>query len=181
MPSKKKPAQPAQIVRFGITGHRMTEAEARKQAKAHAWPFYVYALCDPIGCVFYIGKGQKNRLLDHAIEAHRGEESEKAQTIRMLGNSLRYSILLSCADEETAIAHEAFFIEDLWQFGTLTNLRKETVESAIRAVTGARIYGSAVRLLDDALRMADEMMAINRACAERLAQQWPHMRAELLP
>jgi hypothetical protein len=45
--------------------------------------FYVYVLMRPDGSIFYVGKGQRNRINEHEIEARREEaQSDKVKVIR---------------------------------------------------------------------------------------------------
>lgn len=50
--------------------------------------FYVYTLSDPRnGQTFYVGKGQRDRLMHHEREARRGIHSRKCQRIREIWES----------------------------------------------------------------------------------------------
>lgn len=72
--------------------------------------FYVYTLSDPrTGDVFYLGKGQKNRLYDHEIDARHGKSGLKCEAIREIwadGLHVRYEIVRRFDIEEDAYAAE---------------------------------------------------------------------------
>lgn len=87
-----------------------TSDEIKAHIKKHRWNHYVYGLCLDIGLVFYIGKGTGSRLLDHAKDAKKGDPSQKAQVIRAIGDRLRYTIFMCCADDRYALGAEAHAI-----------------------------------------------------------------------
>ena len=75
---------------------------------------YVYSLTDPTtGEVFYIGKGNNNRLYAHEKEALRGMAGAKCDRIRTIlgmGRSIQYSILGEYNTNKEAYAAEKCFI-----------------------------------------------------------------------
>jgi hypothetical protein len=181
MAGKKPVADDRKVVEFGMTRHFAKEADMRAQMARHQWPFYVYALCDPLGCVFYVGKGQKGRIFDHAAEAHKGGKNSKCEMIRLLGNSLRYAILLSCADEETALIFEARVLEGLWDAKTLTNIKLETVEAVIDAVANRNPVAAAMRSLARTLKNIQEIEAQTERDALNAVRRWPYLIHDLFP
>ena len=88
----------------------MTGPEFFEAIQSSRWPHYVYGLCLDNGAVFYVGKGTNCRALDHAREAIRGEQSEKAEYIRRIGDKLRYTIFFQCEDDVFARGYEAYLI-----------------------------------------------------------------------
>lgn len=93
---------------------------------------YVYILNRPDGRPFYVGKGNKSRVLDHENEA-RHENSFKSnahklniiRSINAAGQSLIYEIAGLHEDDSAAYTHEAQLIEQfkrLHEGGPLTNL-----------------------------------------------------------
>ena len=78
--------------------------------------YYVYALADPNGKIFYIGKGKGNRVFDHVRCALNDENkaSLKLDTIRQLGpDNVRHFILRHGLDEQTAFIIESVLIDVL--------------------------------------------------------------------
>jgi len=75
---------------------------------------YVYSLTDPTtGEVFYIGKGNNNRLYAHEKEARRGISGAKCDRIRTIlgmGRSVQYSILGEYNTDKEAYSAEKCFI-----------------------------------------------------------------------
>lgn len=134
----------------GVSPWTVSEQEMRKHIARHAWPFYVYALCAKDGSVFYIGKGSGDRIFQHVAEAELGSPTEKCSVIRSLGADLRFSILLSCADEEFALMAEAVLIDDLWDRAYLTNVRHETPASVLFRIerTPEQILIGVIEMLD---------------------------------
>ena len=88
----------------------MTEHEFAQSIKDSRWDHYVYGLCLDNGAVFYVGKGVKDRALDHAKSACHGDDSEKAQYIRFIGEKLRYTLFFQCSDDAYAKGYEAYLI-----------------------------------------------------------------------
>lgn len=87
--------------------------------------FYVYHLVDPRnGSVFYVGKGQKSRMNDHAKEALRGVYSRKCNVIRSIlaeGMSVTCNVVQRFADEADAYDFERLEIERIG-LASLTNV-----------------------------------------------------------
>lgn len=72
--------------------------------------YYVYELIDPFtGAVFYVGKGQKGRMYQHAVEAIKGVHSKKCDRIRAIlsfGAQVKYSVVSRHEDENDALKAE---------------------------------------------------------------------------
>lgn len=89
---------------------------------------YVYALVDPrFNQVFYIGKGEGNRIFDHEAEAGSSAgESLKINTIRDIrkaGLNVQYLILRHKVSAKEALLVEAVLIDYINKFGlTLSNI-----------------------------------------------------------
>ena len=93
--------------------------------------YYVYKLIDPRnGNVFYVGKGQGNRIFDHVngilpkedLEEWQDDESEKIQTIREIrgeGLEVIHLIHRHHLDRDTALEVEAALID---AYSGLTNV-----------------------------------------------------------
>lgn len=90
-----------------------------KQSVIEALGFYVYALVDPRDRrIFYIGKGENNRVFDHARDALCGEDaaSLKLSTIRDIlaeGEQVEYYILRHNLTEDEALLVESALIDML--------------------------------------------------------------------
>ena len=84
--------------------------------------YYVYELVDPKdGTVFYVGKGQGDRLLDHGMASDKSNK-RKLNKINKIGrkNVIRRKVAMFW-DEQAAYIHEAERIVDLLPTGCLTN------------------------------------------------------------
>lgn len=71
--------------------------------------FYVYLLARPNNKVFYVGKGQKKRVLDHEREAQSACPCHKCNVIRKIwrdGGEVQRYIVFTTDDEHEALAHE---------------------------------------------------------------------------
>lgn len=87
--------------------------------------FYVYTLTDPrTGRVFYVGKGQGERMYQHEKDARGGRVSRKCTLIREIladGYSLRYATVSRHREEGEAYKAEAALIEEIG-LANLTNI-----------------------------------------------------------
>lgn len=87
--------------------------------------FYVYELADPrCGSVFYVGKGQRNRINAHEIEARNGRQSRKCERIREIerfGLHVVKRKVSFFADEQEAYDAEAELVQS-YGVETLTNM-----------------------------------------------------------
>ncbi len=86
---------------------------------------YVYLLTDPRnGQIFYVGKGNGNRIFDHANEAIRNpkktDKLERIRRIRKSGQEVHYDILRHGLTETEALEVEAAIIDYIGQ-ANLTN------------------------------------------------------------
>jgi uncharacterized protein len=89
---------------------------------AHRLGYYVYLYVDPRdGSIFYVGKGQRERALDHLSAEGESRKASVMAELRQAGLSPRIEILThQLPDEETAFRIEAAAI-DLVGLGVLTN------------------------------------------------------------
>lgn len=87
--------------------------------------FYVYELFDPrTDITFYVGKGQRNRINAHEVEAFNGRVSRKCDTIRAIqaaGFQIGKRKIAHFDDEVKAYEFEKERIES-FEFGVLTNV-----------------------------------------------------------
>lgn len=76
---------------------------------------YVYCLLDPKGKPFYIGKGNGNRVFQHAVNALKdASENDKVEVIRKIieaGNQVDHVIIQHGLDDKTAFSIEAALID----------------------------------------------------------------------
>lgn len=86
--------------------------------------FYVYELIDPrCGSVFYVGKGQRNRIDAHMAEARKGKRSRKCARIRAIeaaGLDVMKQKVAYFHDEAEAYLAEAELV-DSYGLENLTN------------------------------------------------------------
>ncbi len=89
--------------------------------------YYVYVLVNPKNnTIFYVGKGQNNRVFEHAHQALQSDDkkSEKLELIREIGaDKVKYFILRHGLDEKLALEIESACI-DLLGLDNLTNIIK---------------------------------------------------------
>lgn len=110
---------------------------------------YVYILFRPDNTVFYVGKGQGNRVLRHEQEARRGCECHKCRTIRQIwstGGEVGHTIIFETNDESEAFQVER---ETIALYGR-ENLTNQT--DGGDGVSGFRHAIDTVRKIADALR-----------------------------
>ncbi|QXC32227.1 GIY-YIG nuclease family protein [Aeromonas sp. FDAARGOS 1409] len=106
------------------------------------FPYYVYVLIDPANSeVFYVGKGQGERVNSHWAEARRaldkGESSEGPKQTRLtqIANSGQEPVQLVVGRYETeveALSVEATLINWMYGFDALTNLNRGYRNAFIR-------------------------------------------------
>jgi hypothetical protein len=88
-----------------------------------AGKYYTYVLLRPDGSVFYVGKGQGNRIDQHEEEARKGGESHKCNVIRKIwseGGEVIKQKIAFFDDDEDACQLEVLLI-DFFGRDTLTN------------------------------------------------------------
>lgn len=87
--------------------------------------FYVYTLAYPNGTVFYVGKGQGNRIDQHEQEALRGEISPRHNVIRQIwgegGEVIKQVFDRFDVEEDACIMEEALI--SYFDKGQLANAR----------------------------------------------------------
>jgi len=86
---------------------------------------YVYALADPTGVMFYIGKGRGDRCFQHVRQAKRGKPGAKCDRIREIlaaGEQVEHLILGVFRTDEEAAAAEVEWIAKHYE--ALTNQTK---------------------------------------------------------
>jgi len=89
--------------------------------------FYVYALCYPDGRAFYIGKGQRDRMVHHERDARNGVQNHKCNTIRKIwrdGGAVSKRVLFETDDEAEAYVEEIRQIALHGGVARLTNQKK---------------------------------------------------------
>ncbi len=101
---------------------------------------YVYCLLDPQGKLFYIGKGNGNRVFEHAANALKdSSESDKVETIRTIieaGNNVQHVIIQHGLNDPTAFAIETALIDFAKYFdASLTNVSLGHKSSAFGIMT----------------------------------------------
>jgi hypothetical protein len=102
-----------------VTARQLRLPTARPVAVSSPFRFYVYTLTDPRdGKIFYVGKGQGNRLNQHERDAvrHRHANWPKEHRIREILAARKSLVAEKVAffdDEDEAYAHEAALIASL--------------------------------------------------------------------
>jgi hypothetical protein len=105
---------------------------------------YVYCLLDPEGKPFYVGKGNKNRVFEHAANALKDPaESDKVETIKKIidaGNQVQHLIIQHGLDNTTAFAIETALIDFAKYFDAgLTNIALGHKSSTFGIMTAEEI------------------------------------------
>ena len=119
----------------------LSEAEAKRFIAQSRWRHYVYGLCGPAGDVFYIGKGRDSRMFCHRQDAECGVPGDKAETLRRLGDDIRYTIFAFFDTEGCALLLEGAMIDANWPY--LLNRRRETLLGAAAGVARREIHAAA--------------------------------------
>lgn len=118
--------------------------------------YYVYALIDPRSDkIFYIGKGEGNRVFNHEVEADRNDEKEKLKTIKEIkenGKEVKKVLLHWGLSEKEAYAAETALINvfNLYPKTKLTNIvAGRYVHEGIVVEEFERIYGAPLLRAED--------------------------------
>lgn len=117
-PAKNKPrASPAKTTKtVGVASDATREHV--NVARTRGYPYYVYVLADDSG-IFYVGKGQGSRYLQHG-KRHDRSNAFKLRRIAEAGSSLRRQVVAFARTERAAIDIERQLIGEYR--GTLTNI-----------------------------------------------------------
>jgi len=84
--------------------------------------YYVYLLSDPdTGEIFYVGKGNKNRVFSHFVDKVINEKTKKIADIKAMGNEPKVEILVHGVEDEITIKKIEAAIIDLIGKNMLTN------------------------------------------------------------
>jgi hypothetical protein len=138
------------------------------------WRFYVYELIDPRdGLAFYVGKGQRDRLLAHEGEARKGVCSEKCLRIRDIwdaGLEVRREVVAHFRDEQAAYDYEAERVE-FYGLDALTNI----IPGGGSAATSRRRHRASAKSEWNPAVVAD--MLCKRPAALIWFAQWLKLRA----
>lgn len=79
----------------------------------HKQRYYVYVLARPDGRLFYVGKGQGDRVFDHDAIAKKGHRCHKCNVIRKIrrsGKQVQHYIVFTTDDEQEALDYEMTMI-----------------------------------------------------------------------
>lgn len=97
--------------------------------------YYVYILFRPDGRPFYVGKGQRNRMHQHEVEARKGHDCYKCNTIRKIwseGGSVFKTKVFETHDEADAYQMEARVISAIG-LDLLANVKEGGIPESMRA------------------------------------------------
>lgn len=111
---------------------------------------YVYALIDPRDKkVFYIGKGEGARMLDHVAEAEtsegRSEKLERIKDIQASGYEVEYAILRHGLSSKEAFTVESTLIDFIRYFGS----------DLVNIVAGHHTHAFGIKTADELIRQYD--------------------------
>ncbi len=108
----------------------MTDAQARGYCHFIANRPYVYAICQPNGLPFYIGKGRAERMMAHAhflvkeptndVLFCKNRKEEELLKLLISKHQERYAILAECETDKEAFAIEAHYIKQ-WGSGRMVH------------------------------------------------------------
>lgn len=100
--------------------------------------FYTYVLTYPNGEVFYVGKGQGDRIDQHEKEAAQGVISHKCKVIRNIwksgGKVGKYRVLQTPVEED-ALLYEWALINLIYGIDNLTNIQEENIPGRPKTAT----------------------------------------------
>ena len=161
-----KPATSSRTWDVGVfltAKYLLTAEQFAAAIEGSAWDHYVYGLCLDNGAVFYVGKGIRSRALDHEKQAAQGEQSEKCEYIRAIGQRLRYTLFFQCADDAYAKGYEAYLIRG--HHDVLTNIVIPSTDAIYRMCEPVDPFAKefeALRYVDEYIKRAD------RECRESM-------------
>lgn len=157
-----------------------TEPDFAALIKHSKWDHYVYGLCLDNGAVFYVGKGTKNRAIEHSKEAAHGDGSEKSTYIRAIGDRLRYTLFLQCLDGDFALGYEAYLIHG--HHDVLTNIApasEAAFQRMFQPVDPIRRDLDALAYVGNYIKRADaECRASMKSIIEKCPEIWETLTPE---
>lgn len=97
------------------------------QAVCEKIGYYVYSLTKPNGKIFYVGKGARNRVFQHAKGiTEKNAQSEKINTIKRIlrkGKNIKYTIIRHGLTEKEAFEVESAFIDHIGLSGLINEVK----------------------------------------------------------
>jgi hypothetical protein len=146
--------------------------------------FYVYHLVDPRSDeVFYVGKGQRNRILEHEKEARRGGDHPKCDVIRSIwddGLEVKRIKVRQFKDEREAYDFEALEIARIG-LHRLTNLQAgggtACGNKSVEPIYAARVL---LKYLARVLKFKAAGHKLNQPWQAALEAMLPHTLSRLL-